>query len=524
MASHVVSFLRRSSRAVDWTSEELAELYRIEHALVQANIRVETDRGLSDEDDPWFVFCRADGEVLVHISRYDGQYRLHSPGLSNPLIGQSFVELAKSFTKIVPIQVSIQRREGAQLFIHPAAMLAAIVGTLFVAADDLRLFSSRHDTGHDADSATARSDDTASAGGPSLKFALQAAFDSYINAFIGSLREMAANESSYYLALIGTVTAFVLQSAFDTSDQLLSAIVADSDGGSEQSSAQGGSSVPAAADAVIVSKLGMDGNWPEKILVGMTVQQAPEKDAQAEGAQKNGVDEILTKFLHVNEQTTQSHRDETIQVYQDDNAVRGKLVDAAPSGSDWAADRAGNFLKWASLNTVLGSSVLNDSGGSTAPTAAIKDMSGTLLAEVIGGNPQIDALLAHAPKIYFSPEQNPILASILINSEQQGGGTVIITSTTTAATSGATTTATTTSTTSLGNGQYAVYDAAAQATLINFLNANPQAEVFFDHNNFVVYDLLYDSSSPIVVRVWELEPGGATISIVGHANHGLVTV
>ena len=74
MASQVLSFLRRSVHSTDWTREELAELYRIEHALVQANIRLETDRGLSDEGDPWFVFCRADGEILVHISRFDGQY------------------------------------------------------------------------------------------------------------------------------------------------------------------------------------------------------------------------------------------------------------------------------------------------------------------------------------------------------------------------------------------------------------------------------------------------------------------
>src|SRR5215831_11638141 len=165
MASQVVAFLRRSTRTDDWTREELAELYRIEHALVQANVRLETDRGLSDEGDPWFVFCRVDGEILVHISRFDGQYRLHSPGLSNPLVGHSFAELAKSFTKIVPMQVSLQRRDGAQLFVHPAAMLAVIVGTLFVAADDLHLFAARGESDHHAHSA----DDTSAAGRNSLK-------------------------------------------------------------------------------------------------------------------------------------------------------------------------------------------------------------------------------------------------------------------------------------------------------------------------------------------------------------------
>src|SRR5215831_101929 len=166
MASQVVAFLRRSTRTDDWTREELAELYRIEHALVQANVRLETDRGLSDEGDPWFVFCRVDGEILVHISRFDGQYRLYSPGLPNPLVGHSFAELARSFTNIVPMQVSLQRRDGAQLFVHPAAMLAVIVGTLFIAADDLHLFTAR--SGSDAHSDSAN--DASAEGHNSLKY------------------------------------------------------------------------------------------------------------------------------------------------------------------------------------------------------------------------------------------------------------------------------------------------------------------------------------------------------------------
>ena len=59
MAFRLVSFPHRSERTFDWTRDELAELYPIEHALTQA-ILLETDRGLSDEGDPWFVFCRAD--------------------------------------------------------------------------------------------------------------------------------------------------------------------------------------------------------------------------------------------------------------------------------------------------------------------------------------------------------------------------------------------------------------------------------------------------------------------------------
>ena len=88
MAPHVFSFRRHAAPSSDWTRDEIAELYRIEHALVQSGLTVEIERGISDEGDPWFVFCRSDGEVLIHLTRFDGFYRLYSPALPSPLIGR----------------------------------------------------------------------------------------------------------------------------------------------------------------------------------------------------------------------------------------------------------------------------------------------------------------------------------------------------------------------------------------------------------------------------------------------------
>ena len=51
--------------STDWTNQELADLYRVEAILVQSNVKISTARGLSDEGDPWFAFCREDGEVFV---------------------------------------------------------------------------------------------------------------------------------------------------------------------------------------------------------------------------------------------------------------------------------------------------------------------------------------------------------------------------------------------------------------------------------------------------------------------------
>ena len=42
---------------------------------MQSGLSVTTDRGISDEGDPWFVFCREDNdEVIAHFARIDCEY------------------------------------------------------------------------------------------------------------------------------------------------------------------------------------------------------------------------------------------------------------------------------------------------------------------------------------------------------------------------------------------------------------------------------------------------------------------
>ena len=74
MSGPVVSFFHWQDsiqpRLRDWTAQELAEFYRVEAALVTSGMRVESERGLSDEGDPWFIFCRSeDKEVIAHFAR-----------------------------------------------------------------------------------------------------------------------------------------------------------------------------------------------------------------------------------------------------------------------------------------------------------------------------------------------------------------------------------------------------------------------------------------------------------------------
>jgi len=130
----------------DWSNQELADLFRVRQLLSSANVPVETDRGVTDEGDPWFVFCHANGEVFIHLCRIDGVYILDSPNVLRPLRGASFNELIADFTNQAlpasstdddPERRVIRLERGGKVRLHPSAMLAALIWTLFLASEEL---------------------------------------------------------------------------------------------------------------------------------------------------------------------------------------------------------------------------------------------------------------------------------------------------------------------------------------------------------------------------------------------------
>lgn len=133
MTSKVLSFASRVSDQPGWTNAELAELYRVEHALVQAHISIETDHGVTDEGDPWFIFCRTGGEVVIHATRFGGLYRLYSPALPQPLTGASFSALTRSF--VSGLRNPIKAQADASVTIHPAALLSVMIAAIFYSID-----------------------------------------------------------------------------------------------------------------------------------------------------------------------------------------------------------------------------------------------------------------------------------------------------------------------------------------------------------------------------------------------------
>lgn len=129
MGGQVFSLFRRYAVVPrDWSTQERAEFYRVESALIQAGLRVITDSGLTDEGDPWFVFCRAeDDEVIIHFARIDGHYLVSAPSYCGTKTDTDFQTLVRSVVAHYPV---LQRRSiGDNLFFHPAALLVMLVAS-----------------------------------------------------------------------------------------------------------------------------------------------------------------------------------------------------------------------------------------------------------------------------------------------------------------------------------------------------------------------------------------------------------
>jgi hypothetical protein len=135
----------------DWTNQELADLFRVRRLLSGANVPVETMRGITDEGDPWFIFCHFNGDVFIHMARIDGTYVLDSPNVRRPLRGADFNGLLADFTgDALPSYGDaagrgdaetehrvIRLERGGKIRLHPSAMLAALIWTLFLASEEL---------------------------------------------------------------------------------------------------------------------------------------------------------------------------------------------------------------------------------------------------------------------------------------------------------------------------------------------------------------------------------------------------
>lgn len=129
MSASVFAFPSRGKGPQPWTNEELAELYRVVDLLGRAGLAVATDMGMSDEGDPWFVFCRVDNdEVIAHFARIEGIFVAASIAVDETFRGANFRQIVDRMVSSQPL-VMPRPNPGSKLFLHPAVMLTAFVAT-----------------------------------------------------------------------------------------------------------------------------------------------------------------------------------------------------------------------------------------------------------------------------------------------------------------------------------------------------------------------------------------------------------
>jgi hypothetical protein len=135
-SNQVLSFFRASERG-DWSQRELEEFYRVEDALTKSGVVISTDRGLTDEGEPWFVFFRQDNEeVIVHFARIDGEYVVASNFTEAVFRGRNFQTLVRELLDSVP-DLLPKHSSRSTVFLHPATLLAALVVTGYVKSSEL---------------------------------------------------------------------------------------------------------------------------------------------------------------------------------------------------------------------------------------------------------------------------------------------------------------------------------------------------------------------------------------------------
>jgi hypothetical protein len=139
------------SEVYDWTNQELANIYRVKQLLDAAGVPNELERGISDEGDPWCIFCKHDGDVFIHLCRIDLRYVLDSPNLRAPIYGDSFSELIEEFSggalQNTPARMAakggsrvIKLERNGKVFLHPAALLAALIWSIYLNSEDLVMY------------------------------------------------------------------------------------------------------------------------------------------------------------------------------------------------------------------------------------------------------------------------------------------------------------------------------------------------------------------------------------------------
>jgi len=138
----------------DWSNQELANIYRVKKLLDAAGVPNTLERGITDEGDPWCIFCTHGGEVFIHLCRVNNLYTLDSPNLRNPITGVDFADLIAEFsdgalakTPAASRSRVIQLQRKGKVFLHPSALLAALIWSIYINSEDLVMLAPEDEAG-----------------------------------------------------------------------------------------------------------------------------------------------------------------------------------------------------------------------------------------------------------------------------------------------------------------------------------------------------------------------------------------
>ncbi len=556
MASQVVAFLRRSRRGTDWSQEEIAELYRIEHALLQARFSLETDRGVSDEGDPWFVFCRADGEVLVHITRSDEGYLLFGLGLPAPLTGRMIGDISKSFVNQIPLNIPVKRQDGPQLFVHPAAALAIIVGMIFLANDDVALVASDHAAV--VAPAGEGSTEPVAADRSVKAFVLAVLGKLGDGALLGGPRVEASHQEGNYLSIVCTIAAVMMGAsvALDDGIQDFTQSTVDTVADASADTTQAHQASADVADSYVAGRSDSSVGDPLSAGHSVALSAVPVEDgaplaratvpnnaaAAQDSQQKTTTDSManldLPKSVVVVDEAVSGLARPIMDAQAKLHTEAGQHAEAGHAPAAVApvlvaptAEAAPEVAAKQAASDVPAKPVeAHHEGASvTSGEASFRDLFKTVgLSDSI----QIDRVVMHATFETLNIFAAPVVVSATTDESVSVVATVEPVSTPVGDMHISIQIDVAPETTGVAKGPdvevppieiaqgdlHSLYDLAARTILFNFFQENPNAQAIFYDGNALVFDAddRFDSE-PQMVKVWETDTG-ETITLVGHAH------
>jgi hypothetical protein len=84
--------------STDWSLLEFSIIVEVGRSLELRGVRVEFDCGMTDEGDPWLVFCDADSsELLCHVARLGKLYVACLPFGDAGVTGTALTEVLDDF-------------------------------------------------------------------------------------------------------------------------------------------------------------------------------------------------------------------------------------------------------------------------------------------------------------------------------------------------------------------------------------------------------------------------------------------